>query len=212
MPIQDECSDRGGAVRPADVDRYRVIDTDTHVMEPYDLWTSRVSVARWGDLVPHVRWDPVRGEDMWFHGDTPIGAGAGAAQAGWHEFPPNHPPSLDAVDPATWEPQARLAKMDDFGVWAQILYPNVAGFGAGRMLTFGDPELMLACVRAYNDFLAEYVSADPQRFVAVLALPMWDIDLCLQEVARGISLGHRGVIMTGHPHLWGLPPIGDPHW
>ena len=40
---------------PSDVDQYRVIDTDTHVIEPYDLWTSRLSVAKWGDKVPHVR-------------------------------------------------------------------------------------------------------------------------------------------------------------
>lgn len=37
---------------PSDVDQYRVIDTDTHVIEPYDLWTSRLSVDRWGDKVP----------------------------------------------------------------------------------------------------------------------------------------------------------------
>src|SRR5579864_3483848 len=140
----------------SEVDLYRVIDTDTHVMEPYDLWTSRVSVAKWGDLVPHVKWDDEMQEDMWFYGDNRIGAAAGAAQAGWKEFPPLHPPTLDVVDPATWDPHERLKKMDAFGIWAQVLYPNVAGFGAGRLLTFGDPELMLACVQAYNDFLADY--------------------------------------------------------
>ena len=34
-------------------DRYKVIDVDTHVTEPPDVWTSRVS-SKWGDLVPHV--------------------------------------------------------------------------------------------------------------------------------------------------------------
>ena len=41
----------------SDVDAYRVIDTDTHVIEPYDLWTSRLDVGKWGDKVPHVRFD-----------------------------------------------------------------------------------------------------------------------------------------------------------
>ena len=36
---------------------FRVVDTDTHVIEPYDLWTSRISVEKYGDLVPHVRFD-----------------------------------------------------------------------------------------------------------------------------------------------------------
>ena len=34
-------------------DRYPVIDVDTHVSEPPDVWTSRVS-GKWGDRVPHV--------------------------------------------------------------------------------------------------------------------------------------------------------------
>ena len=32
-----------------------IIDVDSHISEPGDLWTSRVS-NRWGDLVPHVKW------------------------------------------------------------------------------------------------------------------------------------------------------------
>ena len=38
------------------VDRFKIIDTDTHLVEPPDLWTSRMS-KKWGDLVPSVRWD-----------------------------------------------------------------------------------------------------------------------------------------------------------
>lgn len=197
---------------PNDVDTYKVIDTDTHVIEPYDLWTSRLPVSKWGDLVPHVKWDESLQEDAWYFGDARVGAGAGAAQAGWHQFPPDHPPSLSVVDRATWDPQARLQRMDEHGVWAQVLYPNVAGFGAGKVLTIGDPELMLACVQAYNDFLADYASTDPRRFVPIMALPMWDMELCEKEVARAAALGHRGVIMTGEPAFWGLPKLADPHW
>ena len=147
----------------AEVDKFRVIDTDTHVIEPYDLWTSRLP-ARWSDRAPHVRWDESRQEDAWYFGAERIGAAASAAQAGWREYPPDHPPRLADVDVATWDPTARLARMDEYGVWAQVLYPNVAGFGAGKLLTLGDGELMLACVQAYNDFLAEYASARHASF------------------------------------------------
>jgi uncharacterized protein len=195
-----------------EVDTYRVIDTDTHVIEPYDLWTSRISVTKWGDLVPHVKWDDAKQEDAWYFGDTRVSPGASAAQAGWHQYPPEHPPSLDLVDPATWDAGARLRRMDEYGVWAQVLYPNVAGFGTGRVLAIGDPELMLACVQAYNDFLAEYASADARRFIPIMALPMWDIEACQREVVRSTGLGHKGVIMTGEPAFWGLPKLADPHW
>ena len=39
------------------VDEIPIIDSDTHVIEPADLWTSRLSTKRWGNLIPHVRWD-----------------------------------------------------------------------------------------------------------------------------------------------------------
>ena len=197
---------------PSDVDAYQVIDTDTHVIEPYDLWTSRLPVSKWGDRVPHVKFDEQLREDAWYFGDTRVGAGAGAAQAGWSQFPPDHPPSLDVVDRATWDPHERLKRMDEYGVWAQVLYPNVAGFGAGKLLAIGESELMLACVQAYNDFLADYASVDARRFVPIMALPMWDLELCEKEIARSAALGHKGVIMTGEPSFWGLPKLADPHW
>jgi predicted TIM-barrel fold metal-dependent hydrolase len=199
-------------MNPADVDRYKVIDTDTHVIEPYDLWTSRISVDKWGDKVPHVQWDDEYQEDAWFFGETRVGAAAGAAQAGWSEFPPNHPPRLSDVDPATWDASARLNIMDKYGIWAQVLYPNVAGFGAGKMLTIRDSELMLRCVQAYNDFLAEYASVDPRRFVPIMALPFWDLDATEREISRAVDLGHKGVIMTGEPAFWSMPKLADPHW
>ncbi len=34
-------------------DRIKAIDVDTHLTEPPDVWTSRVS-KKWGDQVPHV--------------------------------------------------------------------------------------------------------------------------------------------------------------
>jgi len=162
--------------------------------------------------VPHVQWDENFQEDAWYFGTDRVGPAASAAQAGWTEFPPNHPPKLEVVDPATWQVDARLARMDEYGIWAQVLYPNVAGFGAGKVLAIGDPELMLACVRAYNDFLTDYVSADPKRLIPISALPFWDMDLTAREIARCVARGHKGVIMTGEPAYWGMPKIADPHW
>ena len=102
--------------------------------------------------------------------------------------------------------------MDKYGIWAAVLYPNVAGFGAGKMLTMGDRELMLACVRAYNDFLSEYSSIAPDRFIPIMALPFWDLDATEQEIERCVAIGHKGVIMTGEPFFWGMPKLADPHW
>jgi hypothetical protein len=90
--------DREDGMLASDVDRYQVIDTDTHVIEPYDLWTSRLSEARWGDRIPQVHWDESMGEDAWYFGADRIGPAAAAAQAGWNAWPPDHPPKLHHLD------------------------------------------------------------------------------------------------------------------
>ena len=190
----------------------KVIDADTHVVEPYDLWTSRISVKRWGDLVPHILRDSESGKDMWVAGDTPLGLAGAPAQAGYSQYPPDCPPTLMDADPATWDPNHRLKRMDQAGVYAQILYPNVAGMGTGNFSAMQDPELMLACVRAYNDFLTDFASTAPNRFIPISALPFWDIQTTLEEMQRCVEMGHRGVIFSAQPESWGQPWLTDPHW
>jgi predicted TIM-barrel fold metal-dependent hydrolase len=193
-------------------DETRVIDTDTHVVEPYDLWTSRVSVERWGDRVPHVRTDPETGIDIWYFGDKPVRGAAQSAHAFHSEFPPGSPRSLAEAHPSTWDPAERLKKMDEYGTYAQVLYPNVAGFGAGAYAKASDPELMITLLRAYNDFLVEYASVAPGRFIPVMAVPFWDVDVAVAEIGRAHDLGHKGIIFSQQPEQFGQPPLGSPHW
>ncbi|WP_250279585.1 amidohydrolase family protein [Frankia sp. Cppng1_Ct_nod] len=194
------------------IDGIRVIDTDTHVIEPADLWTSRISTAKWGELVPHVRWDDDLQEEAWYFGDARLSATAGGAMAGWDEFPPKHPRRLADVDPALWNAPDRLRKMDEYGIWAQVLYPNVAGFGTGRFLGLKDPELMLRCIQAYNDYQTDWASADPRRLLPMAALPFWDLQASVAEIERTVAMGHKGVIMAQETEFFGLPLLGDPHW
>lgn len=192
--------------------QYKVIDADTHIVEPYDLWTSRISVKKWGDKVPHVRHDAESKIDFWHFGETRLGPAAGAALAGWHEYPPNHPKVKSDVPAWGWDAGERLKKMDEHGIWAQILYPNVAGFGAGQYLGLQDPELMLQCIQAYNDWVAEWASADPRRLIPQMAVPFWDLELSIKEMERAAKLGHKGIIFGGEPEFFGQPKLTDPHW
>jgi uncharacterized protein len=190
----------------------KIIDTDTHIIEPYDLWTSRVSTQRWGDMVPHVEWSEGEQQDVWMFGSTVLQAAAGSAMAGWREFPPGKPPRMEDAEPDTWDAELRLKRMDADGIYAQILYPNVQGFGTGRFAAMNDPELMLACVRAYNDFLTEWSSVAPNRYVPIAALPFWDLDETLAEMDRAAELGHRGFTFSTGPEFYGLPHLTDRHW
>jgi predicted TIM-barrel fold metal-dependent hydrolase len=190
----------------------RVIDVDTHIVEPYDLWTSRVSTDKWGDLVPHVVWSEDRGEEVWLSGDRILGAAAAPAQAGFDKAPPFYPKTLAEADPRTWRVADRLATMDDYGIWAQVLYPNVAGFGGGRFAANRDAELNLLLIQAYNDYLVDLAAEAPGRFIPIMGLPFWDVDLCVAEAERCAAAGHRGIIMSQQPDHFGQPMLSDPHW
>ena len=207
-------------------DEIKVIDVDTHVTEPYDLFTSRVSTKKWGDKVPHVRtipwqtarhWDPSADpeepRDIWILNGQPSSPIGITTMAGWREWPPAHPSTLEDFDPGAYDSTKRLERMDEYGMYAHILYPNVAGFGNQNFLKLEDRELMLACVQAYNDFLHEWCSVDPKRLLPIMAVPFWDIDATVEEINRCFKLGHKGVLFPQQPHLFGdSPMLADPHW
>ncbi|MFD1810976.1 amidohydrolase family protein [Rhodococcus gannanensis] len=190
----------------------KIIDTDTHVVEPPDLWTSRVSTKKWGDLVPHVRWDDERGDEAWFVSGTRMSAVGSPAMAGWHEYPPNCPPRFADADPRSWDPAKRLGLMDDYGIHAQILYPNVAVFSSKTLQSNGDNELQIECIKAYNDYLTEWAEFAPGRYIPVGILPFWDMEATLAEVDRVAAAGHKGLVFTQNPAAFGLPMLTDPHW
>jgi predicted TIM-barrel fold metal-dependent hydrolase len=191
-------------------DRYRAIDTDTHITEPPDLWTSRVSTKKWGDAVPQVK--TVEGRDFWFIHDEVVGAPGFSTMAGFNGSVPEGPMGYDDILKSSFDAHERLKHMDTEGIYAQVLYPNVGGFGSAGFLKLKEPELMLECVRAYNDFLIDWCSADPNRLLPVAAMPFWDVNECVKEVERTVAMGHRAILAGSQPDFWGQPALVDRYW
>jgi len=190
-------------------DRIKTIDVDTHITEPPDVWTSRVS-KKWGDVVPHVK--RLDGRDLWCIGDQMIGGPGFTTMAGFNGSYPECPMGFDDIAASSFDAKERLKFMDAEGIWAQVLYPNVGGFGSGGFVKLKDPELMLECVRAYNDFLVEWCSEDPNRLVPVAAMPFWDVDECVKEVQRAASIGHKSILACSDPAAFGEPRLAHKHW
>jgi predicted TIM-barrel fold metal-dependent hydrolase len=189
-----------------------VIDSDTHITEPPDVWTARLP-RKHQDRAPRIVRDPAWNLDVWQIGEQRASITVGhTAVAGWKEPFPAAPRTFAEVPKAAWDAQARLDYMDSIGVWAMALYPNVGGFGNEAFFKLGDPELMLACVRAYNDFLIDWIAPDPRRFIPILATPFWDPKAAADEIARSAARGHKGVLFTGEPQRFGQPALADPHW
>jgi predicted TIM-barrel fold metal-dependent hydrolase len=189
---------------------YTIIDADTHVTETPDLWTSRAP-ASMVDRVPRVETEP-NGSQRWVVGNNRgLGNVGMTATAGRGTFA-NPPKTYADMHPGAYDAKARLKYMDDMGIWAMVMYPNVGGFGAQQFLKLNDPELMLTCVQIYNDWQTEWASADSRRLLPITSIPFWDIDAAVKEVRRCAAMGHKGILFTGEPQYYGKPLLGDPHW
>ena len=98
-----------------------------------------------------------------------------------------------------YDPAARLDEMDADGVDAEVLYPTPRLSQA--IVANPDPELHLACVRAYNDWLSEYVAEAPERFGGQMLLPSCGVEAAVAEIDRVIERpGIRGVVMGCYPN------------
>ena len=189
---------------------YTIIDVDTHVTETPDLWTSRAPDSLRG-LVPRIETN-TDGGLSWIVGGKPMLASPGlTATAGVGNFK-NPPKTYEEMHPGAYDARERLKYMDKMGIWAMVMYPNVGGFGAQEFLKLNDPELMLSCVRIYNDWQTEWASADSRRLLPITSLPFWDVEAAVKEVRRCAALGHRGILFTGEPQAFGQPLLGDTHW
>ena len=190
---------------------YTIIDADTHVTETPEVWTSRAP-AHMRDRVPRIETSG-KGTQRWvLGGQRGVLANPGmTATAGRGSFK-NPPKSYEEMHPGAYDSKARLKYMDQMGIWAMVMYPNVGGFGAQQFLKLNDPELMLTCVKIYNDWQSEWASADSRRLLPITSIPFWDVKAAAAEVRRCAAMGHRGILFTGEPQYFGQPLLGDPHW
>src|SRR5829696_9231809 len=94
-----------------DVEAIKVIDTDTHISEPHDLWTSRLP-QKYQDRAPRVLFNEASGHEQWKIGDYWLMGSGFYAVAGWKNFPPDVPVDLygEGVDQGAWNPQERLRR------------------------------------------------------------------------------------------------------
>jgi uncharacterized protein len=176
---------------------YRLIDADTHVNEPPDLWTERVP-AKYRDRVPHM--ERFEEGDAWV-GDgvsDPINFGfnasaklARADRKPWVRF--------EDIPAGGYDPAARLRELDEDLIDAAVFYPTPRL--SQIVIANPDPDLHLAMVRAYNDWLIEYCAHDPSRLGAMILLPNRGIDQAVSEIERvGQSTAVTGALMGCYPH------------
>ena len=99
------------------------------------------------------------------------------------------------------------------GIDYSVLYPTVAGLAGEAFGRLRDPELELACVQAYNDWLIEEWASASDRFIPQCLVPIWPVDAAVNEIRRAVAKGHRGVIFPSLPmHLRDVPHVSGPEY
>lgn len=101
----------------------------------------------------------------------------------------------------------RLQDMDRDGVYTQVIYGPPMG------VAVEDPALKAACLRAYNDWAAEFNASDPNRLIALAVLPPHEPAAAVEELYRVAKLGHRGAqFAVFEAPLKVIDPAWEPLW
>jgi uncharacterized protein len=184
----------------------RIISAVDHIVEPPHVWTQRLSKAKWGDRIPHIR-RLADGTDCW------VVDGREIPLSEIYHVGANVPKRWEDLPEASYVAAERLKAMDKDGVERAILYPTLPGFSGERFGALIDAELELACVQAYNDWLIEDWANVSSRFIAQCIVPLWPVDATVMEIKRAVAKGHRGVIFPPVPmHSRDVPHINGPEY
>jgi uncharacterized protein len=189
---------------------HEVISCDDHLdlaYLPADFWTRRMATAT-HDRAPHV--EERNGQPVWICDGRVWGGWRGKLGVNGSAKPLS--PVVTAFDragmvdiserrPAVAE--LRLADMDRDGVYAHVIYGPIFS------IQTDDPALRDECYRVYNDSLAEFCAAAPDRLLGVPMLPEFP-EPATKELLR---LAKQGWCRQANLQIAAANPrLNDPAW
>lgn len=190
-----------------------LVSIDDHMIEPPDMFENHVP-AKWRDQAPKVVRND-QGIDEWvFQGQATSTRFGMAATVGWPaEEWGFSPGSYTELRPGCFDVHERVRDMDANGVLAGMNFPTMAGFNARTFNEGEDKEIGLVMLRAYNDWaIDEWCGAYPGRFIPLAMVPLWDVDLCVEEIHRVAKKGCKSISFLETPHVQGLPSFLSGYW
>ena len=196
----------------------RVIDGDSHFMEPLDLYVRYIDPA-FRERAMRIDNDAASGDATIVVDGRPlkmINANdllaavvaygqkeAGQAVSDFDRYL--------ALSPDWQNMDKRVAFLDAEGIQAQVLYPTLGLLWEG---TVSDPVFADALCRAYNTWAFELCSGHNDRLFPAAHISLRDADLAVRELGRVAKLGCRSIFVAAAPvngHSFGHPDL-DPIW
>ena len=171
-----------------------MLSSDSHVMEPPDLWAA--APEELADVAPRV--EPGEDADWWVVGGQRLFSFSVATKAGLR-FEGQERLLVDYrfadVRPGSHLPEAHLADNEVDGVWGSVLYPSVATL----LYDLDRPGAAAVLGRIYNDWMAEWCSQCPGRLRGVAILDVDDVAAAVAELRRAAGRGLAGALIPVSP-------------
>ncbi|MHB8669567.1 MAG: amidohydrolase family protein, partial [Acidimicrobiales bacterium] len=180
--------------------RYRIVSVDDHLIEPPDLFEGRMP-ARLQGAAPKVVTFP-NGRQVWdYEGNVYPNIGLNAVVGRPREEWSMEPANFDEMRRGCWDIDARVEDMDLAGIGASVCFPSlIAGFSGAVFSRSEDPELGLACVRAWNDWHHEvWAGTHPGRIIPTQITWLQDPAIAADEVRRNAERGFRALSFCEYP-------------
>jgi predicted TIM-barrel fold metal-dependent hydrolase len=173
----------------------RIISADSHIAEPEAAYAQIDPAFR--DRAPYLLDDEETGAGMVVDGlPTPVPM-AFILAAGRKPEDIAKPAAWETLNPAGYDPKARIAIQDIEGVDAEVLFPSV-----GMILCrVKDLDYRKACNDAYNRWLQEFCETAPDRLLGLATLTLRTIEEGLIELREAKQMGFHGVMFPGDPSI-----------
>jgi predicted TIM-barrel fold metal-dependent hydrolase len=187
-----------------------LISSDSHIVEPPDLWTERIERS-FRERAPRVVREP--GGDWWY-----IDGKRSMSFLGVQTGDRFHKDATDLiiearfadVRPSAYDPHRYVTENQGDGVVGSVVYPSEG------LLAYGIPDSALcsAVMAAYNDFIAEFCAAEPRRLRGIALVNVDDPRQAVREMERCRRLGLAGAMISVLPpadRAYDLP-LYEPLW
>ena len=108
-----------------------------------------------------------------------------------------HETSPFAPRKGEFDADVRLADLEGDGVAGEVIFPQMAPFGAGLMQYRKSvaPEHNLAGIQAYNRWLADFCNTHPGRHAGIALINVDDIDVTVAEIRAAKEAGLWGGVL-----------------
>ena len=188
-----------------------VVDADSHVMEPADLWIQYLEKPYRDRAIRIVTQDGV--ESLLIDGQ-PVLTGRLAGLGGVHidrsKIFGADMTYQDGCPAASYDSSARAELYDEWGVDVGVLFPTIG------ILPFptDDQNLAAAYCRAYNRWLQDHRNAIADRAVAIAIINWASLDHAIEELKACIKMGFGGLFVPPEV-INGMRPgnsFYDPIW